>query len=1094
MPVGAPVGGFGLGNFNNLNTGYSYWIYNSTPQPGRLQINVQSSPNGPGQDSALNNVRELRLSATFSYTYSINKNYQLKTDTIGFRTSASFSITPGAWDDILELLPGTTASANIGSSTTQSFYHYSSPETMISSNLRVRFLANGTFSNVAPLNPGITNFEQVQLDFSILGYSYYKRGDSILQPSVKNSLGWVYEKDNDIYFWYDYVSGSPSSIAEAKSRGYFPVGGENTNKKSDIGYRLNNALYKFIPYTNFNLSFLYKNVSNKPLNIYLSSQAPSFIPADWSQIQTNTYTIPTGSILLATITQSVVNGFSSLEYEIPINFFGVNGNKYLIFVGGFAGASSSSPTYSAIYIKNLKVDGGYHPGNNRQYLMSNFASYSVITQGLTGATYSFLIGFGNTINATSSLINPGLNQIFSKIGNGLFNAGIWENGVWNSGWRVDKNMYEFYNVSRYFNYNRTKRWRVQIIGPEKSIEKFNISDNVAISNIVAIDINEKRHIIKGYFSIINKTKDSIIVEFDSNFPLRRIEKDSEYHRIYVTKNVWLSGGFLNGYFTGIWNYGLFKGYPLITEMYDSHWLDGFFDGGHFYSKRYTIPNFVNTLFDSGFVGLTFSSPHSLAVGDIITIDKTDKSINPQYDGEHIITKVVNDYHVVTDISFGIDSLQDEDGSVSVELSSGLLQRVDFKSNNISNVTSISGAESSSIFIYNSWLDVVFDSSYATNIGKPQSYLNKLSKKSYSENNLYGYITRDVLESNSRFRDSFSNTERSYKLGTKYKIFSDFIGDSGNFLEDFGNAFADGSIDKTIFLKYGWTYSSQTPTSITFSRIQPASNSSLKEYLKVEAFRSGGILDITPTSGVDIPNRTYGEIERLRYTKIEYDLITYSTNINETDNSISGFQPSVNWHVPYQFKYLGTTLFNNYYAPPIHFDNLNLVKKDIVLTGGITTSIIYPAYYLPVNENVNPLLTKKQKKVEYFYNKRNLGMHFYGYSPYSGTTKTVEYVLDNLHFYEIDMIPFFSYFTEDNINKGVAIPYQGLSPFIDYNNSNFIFINNIKIGLDSIFTQNSNTPISGVGVGVTIPNPSNTISIFDVPTQTSNISNKGIYKV
>ncbi len=85
--------------------------------------------------------------------------------------------------------------------------------------------------------------------------------------------------------------------------------------------------------------------------------------------------------------------------------------------------------------------------------------------------------------------------------------------------------------------------------------------------------------IKKYFTIIKKTDNSIILEFDTDFPIRRIEKDSEYHRIYVTKNIWLSGGFLNGYLQEFVNYGLFKGYPLLTEMYNSHWIDGVFDGG-----------------------------------------------------------------------------------------------------------------------------------------------------------------------------------------------------------------------------------------------------------------------------------------------------------------------------------------------------------------------------------------------------------------------------------------------------------------------------------------------------------------------------------
>ena len=89
---------------------------------------------------------------------------------------------------------------------------------------------------------------------------------------------------------------------------------------------------------------------------------------------------------------------------------------------------------------------------------------------------------------------------------------------------------------------------------------------------------EERKIIKGYFTIISKSKNSISVEFETDFPIRRIKIDSDIHRIYVTKNVWLTGGFFNGYFTGIWNNGYFKGFPYITEMFDTHWLDGKFDG------------------------------------------------------------------------------------------------------------------------------------------------------------------------------------------------------------------------------------------------------------------------------------------------------------------------------------------------------------------------------------------------------------------------------------------------------------------------------------------------------------------------------------
>jgi hypothetical protein len=116
--------------------------------------------------------------------------------------------------------------------------------------------------------------------------------------------------------------------------------------------------------------------------------------------------------------------------------------------------------------------------------------------------------------------------------------------------------------------------------------------------------------------------------------------------------------------------------------------------------------------------------------------------------------------------------------------------------------------------------------------------------------------------------------------------------------------------------------------------------------------------------------------------------------------------------------------------------------------------------------VNHLNTRNKKKVEYFYNKRGLSMNFTGLNyPLNGDTSASEYVIDNLHFYEVDMIPFFQYFTDNNINKSVQIPFQGISPFIDYSNVGFNFVDNLTIGLDSISTENSNDVVSGVGAGI-----------------------------
>ena len=972
-----------------------------------------------------------------SYNWKANKTYQFSTKMKDFHsgaTGSSFSMTP-AWSDTLTFITPTAPSQSIALGTTTStykFYHYSSPPSSLNSIYYMNYKANGTFSSINR-NTGILGLTATEIDFRIQGFSFVKKEGQELNnnPGVtnSNSLGWYYDRPLDCYYWYD------SSINDQ-----YPVGGPDNSKISDFGYRTNNYIGKLVPYGTFNLSFTYQmNDTPFPFSVYLSPSLPNTLAAQINQPY-NSF-LPYGSVLLGTV--SAVPG-QTASYSA---FYGLRGGQYVYFVGPNVGTSSS--TYSSIYLLNIKIEGGYQSGNNRQYLLTNSASYSNSTTlapiGLTGATYSAFVGSGNTVNATQSIL---LSQIFSKIGNGAFKSGVWENGVWNSGWRVDDEMYEFYDVYLQFSYNRLKKWRVQIQGPTSSVAKFTIGDNISIGNIVAIDINEDRRLLKNYFTIINKTVDTIIVEFENNFPLRRIERDSENHRIYVTKNIWLSGGFLNGYFKGIWNYGLFKGYPLITEMYDSHWIDGIFDGGHFNTVKYTVPNFYDTLFTTeanyfGYVGLTFSTPHTLAKGDLVTINKTDKTINSQYDGEWKVLSIVNNYHIIVDIFWGSNTFL-EGGSLTVNKSKGVIQNMSFKSNNRSRTTSQISNESDTVFNYNSWIDVNYDSNQAVNIGKPLTLINSLSQRTYSENNLYGYPTLDVLSSDSSFRDSYSSTIRKYKLGTKYKIFNDFIGESSKFEDQFG---ATGLGD-VKFISLGWTYSRQSAASLTFSRtvdtgILPITG----EELRVDVIGSGGVLDITPTEG--ILNRSTDVLEKSRYTKVSFDALTFSSNytFNEDGEKIPQIKPGI------QPKSALNT-------PSINFNNINKVRRLTYLGTFSVYSSFTDATFLPIYKNINHLLTTKKTKVEYFYNKRNLSMVFRG-----NDTQTSTYIIDNLNFYEVDMIPFFQYFTIDSINSGVEIPFQGISPFIDYSNANFNFIDNIAIGLDSIQAQNSNTVVSGVGAGI-----------------------------
>ena len=47
---------------------------------------------------------------------------------------------------------------------------------------------------------------------------------------------------------------------------------------------------------------------------------------------------------------------------------------------------------------------------------------------------------------------------------------------------------------------------------------------------------------------------------------------------------------------------------------------------------------------------------------------------------------------------------------------------------------------------------------------------------------------------------------------------------------------------------------------------------------------------------------------------------------------------------------------------------------------------------------------------------------------SGGKEQSEFIIDNLKLYEIDMIPFFKYFTYENINRTVQIPIESKTPY------------------------------------------------------------------
>ena len=227
------------------------------------------------------------------------------------------------------------------------------------------------------------------------------------------------------------------------------------------------------------------------------------------------------------------------------------------------------------------------------------------------------------------------NIIATRFGNGVFTSGtssafssVWENGVWNEGLRYDKYVYSFDNLDIFPGTTKpysfqgyidrrspkvgnipsvrdnnltkiktsSKNWIISltrtigyihydgsIVNQQNFnvIDYFKVGDRVSVGNVVSLDLNNNRKLIRDYFTVIQVSDDIIRLQVTLNFPIRRISKDSDDHLIYISKNIWLNGAFLNGLFKGVWNNGLFKGSPYITKMIDSQWIDGRFDGGLF---------------------------------------------------------------------------------------------------------------------------------------------------------------------------------------------------------------------------------------------------------------------------------------------------------------------------------------------------------------------------------------------------------------------------------------------------------------------------------------------------------------------------------
>lgn len=806
------------------------------------------------------------------FLYNQNKNYQFTTKVSGssppllsIKLSAPF--TAGI----------VTVTRNISTIGGVLFYTYANPINTEYSNDIIKYGADQSFSGSYIESSNIN-----EIDFLINGYREFTYLDIPIDYFTQPN-GWCYDTSTGFGKYNWYFSSSSNTIEPTYS--IFGSGLEAISPN-------NPYIATLIDYDYFNLDFSFSftgGSTDDSIQVFLANQSDLKLgTASWELINFNG------------ITSLNTNGTYSKINLAATNIDGTR--RYLVFSPSMVGTRTTTYTAS---LSIISIVGGYNPLNNLQVLPATSSTTNNIDVVIPESIYTY-----------DSVTNGVTYSLSSKVGNGHFKAGIWENGVWNNGWRDDTEVKDFDDVYSAILYAYDISWKIKISGSKASCDSFKVGDKVSIGNIVAIDINENRKLIRDYYTISATGSDGIgssminwiEVSLDTTFPYRRIERDSPNHKIKVTKNIWLSGAFFNGYFSGVWNNGLFKGYPKITEMFDTHWIDGFFNGGHFnsnYPNYYfsdvsetTDCNYNNVTLVFGTISTSdfingepddYTPGHNLLPGDYITIDKDPtqyidtitnllviKVLNPEYNGICRVMSVSGN-NVVVNKKHLINLQSAEIGKVIRYTASSVIQNFKFYDTNKSLLKSNESSISASIFSFNSWIDTNYDTTRSVTLGRDFRSYEPLTGKSFNRNNLYGYPTYDVLSSASRFRNSFNLDYGLYKLGTKYKLFNDFIGDASGFNEPFNPA------EPTIsnFYNDGWAFSTKNITDLAFNRSEAVISTnnasifstSIQDY--IDSGVTGNELYLTATYSGAVLNNDRITTNKSRYTIVEFDVVTYS---------------------------------------------------------------------------------------------------------------------------------------------------------------------------------------------------------------------------
>ena len=778
------------------------------------------------------------------------------------------------------------------------------------------------------------------------------------------------------------------------------------------------------------------------------------------KIKYSAYKISFSAITNPVLYLRIYVGSDTHDISLPLSVYFYTSPSPDRWIGYGQGTSTFTYTLTSLgsSAKRLKISRLNHTGDsfgiNVSILSASVKVSSVAYDNTTNnelfpiSSPTFLpVAYQTLIyNQLISLPSPNiysLGLINSRFGNGQFTSGIWENGVWNEGWRDDFTQLKSDEISKFLSTEKnlsyqTDTWTwefdLNILGTSSisgngSIDDLTVGDKVSVGNIVTIDINGERRLLRGYLTVVDILTNQpgslssgvITLQFNINFPIRSVEKDSDSHLITISRNVWLNGAFLNGKFiNGVWNNGLFQGYPYITEMEDSHWIDGKFKGGRFAGFTYS-----------------YTSP------DSNDIDEKHTSVIQKFD-------------------------------FSDENVSG--QPYSFRYNSWIDVNyfQTSGVN----------LNRVNDVYKQTSLGFTASFV---------ENNFYGYPTVDVLDSNSTLRNGFDLNSRDYRLGWKHKEYTNFLDEVGEFIDinefkyrNEETSVSLGGIGLSNLYNNGWTFSYQSRNIDGFAGATNSIMSNIGNLTSEWLYLSGGKnytsnipLSDNSNFNVDIFDNSYAsDIERLRYSfiEIESDNLNFSVPLNGVSNPIVFYN---NYPSTYSIA-ANFTLFNG--------NNITVPIPQIM-----TSSVVSQREYFFNKNNLEMLIFsgstyslrfKKIRKVETdmvpFLQIADDCIKFKTFVTW-GSWNNISWQNSGAPQGTITPIPgqglpvwnnFYLVGSGNNcvsyINENIQVPYIAIAPDIDYGDSGFNYISSVNVtiptsNIDTESTTGGSLPTGGTNV-------------------------------